>query len=129
MKKILFLILATAFLAVGCKNKKTAKTLEGTWNEVTINSVAIPAIAQDQIVFGSCKGGSKAECDLTLIDAGGTSFNYDYTVDDGGETLVLKLSTGIFTVSSNNTISNLTDNSMTINWSGTAAYEGTYEKQ
>lgn len=130
MKKILFLTLVIALFAVSCKNKKTAKTLEGTWNEVSVNGTAIPVLAQDQIVFGACKGGKKKKCDLTIIDDGGTTFNYDYTIVDAGETLVIKTSVGIFSANTNNTISSLTDNSMTIEWSDLGGgYTGTYEKQ
>lgn len=127
MKKILFLILATAFIAVSCKDKKTAQTLEGTWNEVMIDGIEIPLLAQDQIVFGACKGGKKASCDLTIIDAGGlTSTIFDYTVQNKGQSLVLKQSAGILTLSTTHSIENLTDNSMTIVWD---TYIGKYEKQ
>lgn len=128
MKKIIFFSLCLAFIAMSCKNKNTAKTIEGTWAEVKVDGVDVPVGSQDKIVFGSCKGGKNAECDLTLIDAGGTIFDsYSYTIEDKGETLVLILGSGLVTIKSNNTITSLTDNSMTIDWNGT--YIGVYSKQ
>lgn len=124
-------MVAVAFLAVGCKNKKAAKTLEGTWNEVNIDGTDIPPSSQDQITFGKCSGGSKADCDLTVTDCcGGGSYNYNYSVDEGGTNLIIRQYAGLGYVDSNHEIAELTDNSLTIKWkwgSG-SSYTGKYTK-
>jgi hypothetical protein len=126
MKKTIFFLLAIAFIATSCKNKNAAKTLEGTWNEVKINGVDVPTAVQDQIIFGKCKGGKKADCTLTIKDASGISTNFDYTINDKGTTLTIKECAGIVCLEVNYALSNLTDNSVTINWN---SYVGDYTKQ
>lgn len=130
MRKLLFFSIAIGLLAVSCKNKKAAKTLEGTWFETKIDGFDVPPGNQDQLTFGKCNGGQNKECDLTITDCcGGGSFNYKYTVIDGGETLVLKIGAGFATVSTNHKIQSLTDNELVIEWDGTNGdYVGTYSK-
>lgn len=131
MKKNLLLFIGVTVLAVGCKNKNTAKMLEGTWNEVNVDGVDIPVSAQDKLVFGQCKGGKNAECTLTIIDASGATFNdFDYTVVEGGKYLRTIQKVGFITSNINHEIKDLTDNTMTIEWTLPGDnYTGMYEKQ
>lgn len=132
MKAYQFIIVALIIVgSYGCKNRSAARSLEGTWNEVQINGVAVPEASQDKIVFGKCNGGSGKECDLTIIDAGGSTFNYEYTVIEKGETLRLKQSQGAISATSDHDIVELTDNSLTIYWKlGQGSnYTGVYQKQ
>lgn len=130
MKKLLFITVAVGLLAVSCKNRNAARTLEGTWYETKINGVDVPSGSQDQIIFGKCNGGENKECDLTLKDCcSGDSFNYNYTVIDGGETLVLKISAGIAAVATNHKIQSLTENELVVEWNfSNGDYIGTYSK-
>ena len=132
MKKILIITaVAVGFFAVSCKNKSAAKTLEGTWYETKIDGTDVPSGSQDMITFGKCAGGKNKECDLTLTDCcGGGSTNYKYTVSEKGETLVLKVSYGLGTISTNHHIQSLTDNQLVVEWNGVNGdYVGTYTKQ
>lgn len=91
MKKvILFSIVIASTLIVSCnKNQKAVKELEGNWEEVSIDGVAIAEGDRGVVHFDYCKLKKDEWCTMSYTDSDGNNAGeYDYLVKDKGEVMV-----------------------------------------
>jgi hypothetical protein len=92
-KTVIFLTLTLSLLAVACnKNQRALKTLEGNWEETSINGDVIEQEDRGTINFQYCKLKKDEWCQMSYTDSeGNNSGSYDYKVMDKGEVMVQRI--------------------------------------
>lgn len=91
MKKAFFITLvAIVALVSSCnKNQKAIKTLEGDWEEVSIDGVTIPEGEKGTAHFEYCKLKKDEWCTMSYTDSDGfNAGDFEYQVKDKGEVMV-----------------------------------------
>ncbi len=116
MKKGLFLITAVALLVfASCnKNQKAVKTLDGSWELVSTDGVAVTDPDDvTTVTYSNCKLKKDEYCEVTTKDSDGTETAM-YKVEDDGETLIYKVTESGISIELKSTIDELTDDKLVI---------------
>ncbi len=90
------IIVAVALLAVGftscSKDQKAVKTLEGDWEEVTVDGTTVPDSLKGVLHFDFCKLKKDEWCKMNYTDNDGVnSGDYDYKITDKGTMMTQKI--------------------------------------
>jgi len=116
MRKLIFAAVAVfAIGLVACnKDQKAVKTLEGDWEEVSVDGTAVPDSLKGTLHFDFCKLNKDEWCTANYTDSDGTSSgNYEYKVSEKGTVLTQRVTEeGKGTIEIPGTIKELTETSL-----------------